>query len=86
MSGMPLNSVNVIDGTALCASKGMPIHMEGSPAHAKPEDGVNPAFTIEKIVDAIPEFISLDKNDGLVLCTVVQIDVGERAFGMSASR
>lgn len=87
MSGMAFKSINVIDGTALCASKGMTIHMEGSPAHAsQPETGINPSFAIAKVIDSIPEFISPDKNEGLVLCTVVQVNVGERAFGLSASK
>lgn len=87
MSGMAFNSVNVIDGTAHCASKGMTIHMEGAPAHAsQPENGANPAFAIAKVIDAIPEFISPENNEGIVLCTVVQVDIGERAFGMSASK
>lgn len=87
MSGLAFNSVNVIDGTAHCASKGMTIHMEGSPAHAsQPEDGVNPAFAIAKIINAIPELTSPENNKGVVLCTVVQVDIGERAFGVSASK
>ncbi|OIJ21674.1 amidohydrolase [Anaerobacillus alkalidiazotrophicus] len=87
MSGMALNSVHVIDGTAHCASKGMTIHMEGTPAHAsQPEDGVNPAFAIAKIIDAIPRLTSSMNNKGLVLCTVVQVNVGESAFGVSASK
>ncbi|MDF2068474.1 amidohydrolase [Bacillus sp. Cr_A10] len=87
MSGVAYNSVNVIDGTAQCASKGMTIHMVGSPAHAsQPEDGVNPSFAIAKIIDAIPDFISPENNEGIVLCTVVQVNIGERAFGMSASK
>lgn len=87
MSGLPFKSVGIIDGTALCASKGMTIRMEGSPAHAsQPEDGVNPSLAIANIVKEIPQFISPDKNKGLVLCTVVQIDVGENAFGLAASK
>lgn len=87
MSGMALKSVNVIDGTAHCASKGMTIHMEGSPAHAsQPEDGANPSFAIAKVINAIPDLISPENNEGMVLCTVVQVDIGERAFGMSASK
>jgi len=87
ISGMAFKSVNVIDGTSHCASKGMNIHMEGSPAHAsQPEDGVNPAFAIAKIIDSIPGFISLENNKGMVLCTVIQVDIGERAFGVSASK
>ncbi|MFC2949823.1 M20 metallopeptidase family protein [Virgibacillus sediminis] len=87
MSGLPYKSVNIIDGTAHYASKGMIIEMEGSPAHAsQPEDGVNPAFAAAKIIDSIPEFTSPDNNKGTVLCTVVQVNIGEKAFGMSASK
>lgn len=87
MSGLPLSSVNIIDGTAQCASKGMTIHMEGSPAHAsEPEKGINPAFAIAKIIDAIPGYILPENNKGMVLCTVIQVDIGERAFGVSASK
>jgi len=86
-SGFPRGSVVVIDGTCNCASKGMVIHMEGRPAHAsQPEKGANPAYAIARVVSAIPELTSPDKNRGMVLCTVVQINVGERAFGMSASK
>ena len=87
MSGMAFQSVNVIDGTSFCASKGMTISMEGSPAHAsEPEKGANPAFAIAKIIDAIPSFIAPEKTSGMVLCTVIQVNVGERAFGVSASK
>lgn len=87
MSDLEFKSVNVIDGTAQCASKGLIIHMEGLPTHAsQPEYGKNPAYAIAKIALSIPEIISEDKNKGIVLCTVVQIDVGERAFGMAASK
>jgi len=87
MSGLPIKSVNIIDGTTNFASKGMIIHIVGSPSHAsQPELGRNPAFAIAKLINAIPMLISSDKNKGKVLCTVVQVDVGERAFGMSASR
>jgi amidohydrolase len=87
MSGMAFNSINVIDGTAHCASKGMTICMEGSPAHAsQPEDGVNPSFAIAKMIDAIPGFTAPESNKGLVLCTVVHVNIGERAFGISAGK
>ncbi|MBD7908554.1 M20 metallopeptidase family protein [Sporosarcina gallistercoris] len=87
MSGLPFKTVAVKDGTMLCASKGMSIHLTGSPAHAsQPENGVNPSLAIADLVQEIPKFVSPELNDGLVLCTVVQIDVGEKAFGMSASK
>lgn len=87
MSGLPFKTVAVKDGTMLCASKGMSIHLTGSPAHAsQPENGVNPSLAIASLVQEIPKFVSPELNEGLVLCTVVQIDVGEKAFGMSASK
>ncbi|MGJ7923082.1 M20 metallopeptidase family protein [Neobacillus sp. LXY-4] len=87
MSGMAFNTINVIDGTAHCASKGMTIYMEGTPAHAsQPEDGANPSFAIATIINAIPDLISSKNNEGLLLCTVVQVNIGEKAFGVSASK
>ncbi len=86
-SGYPLGSVVVTDGTSNCASKGMIISLEGSPAHAsQPEAGKNPAFAVAKIIDAIPGLLDPSKSKGMVLCTVIQVDVGERAFGVSASK
>ncbi|MDP4106690.1 MAG: amidohydrolase [Bacillota bacterium] len=87
MSGIPYKAVGILDGTMMCASKGMTIHLEGVPTHAsQPEKGVNPSFAVGHILGAIPEFTSSEKNKGLVLCTVVQIDVGENAFGIAASK
>ncbi|MEH7334620.1 amidohydrolase [Neobacillus drentensis] len=87
MSGFPYNTVHVIDGTAHCASKGMSIQMEGVPSHAsEPEKGINPAFAIAKLIDAIPGFINSANNKGLVLCTIVQVDIGAKAFGVNASK
>lgn len=86
-SGIKQNTVHVIDGTAHCASKGMSIYMEGVPSHAsEPEKGINPAFAIAKVIDAIPGFIDPSINKGIVLCTVVQVDIGAKAFGVNASK
>lgn len=87
LSGLPLGSVGVIDGTSNCASKGLTIHIEGRPAHAsQPEKGANPAYAIATVISAIPGLTAPGRNEGMVMCTVVQVDVGERAFGVSASR
>jgi amidohydrolase len=86
-SGMPFKSINIINGTTNFASKGMLIHMEGVPSHAsEPERGRNPSFAIAKIIDAIPELTASEKNKGEVLCTIIQVDIGERAFGVNASK
>ncbi|AKL96018.1 amidohydrolase [Clostridium aceticum] len=87
MSGMPLNSVNVIDGTVNFASRGMAIHMEGIPTHAsQPELGTNPAYAIAKMINAIPQYTYEVNNKGIILCTIIQVDIGERAFGIAASK
>lgn len=77
--------VSVKADTVQFASKGMSVFFTGSPAHAsEPENGVNPAYAIAKIVDAIPDFVAPENNHGLVLCTIVQVDVGSCNFGMAA--
>lgn len=87
ISGLPLKFVNVIDGTSNFASKGMTIEMIGAPSHAsQPEKGRNPAFAIAKIIDRIPEWTASKDNKGIVLCTVIQVAIGEEAFGISASQ
>ena len=87
MSGFAFKSVGVMDGTFMCASKGMTIHLEGTPAHAsQPETGINPSFAIANIVNAIPRLIQPEHHRGLVLCTVVQIDVGDKMFGIAAHK
>lgn len=86
-SGMPFGAVVLRNGTLCCASKGMEITLTGVPAHAStPEFGKNPAFAIAALIDAIPGFIDPAKNKGIVLCTVIQVDLGERAFGVSAHK
>lgn len=86
MSNLPFKSVSLKDDTIQCASKGMTISMVGLPAHAsEPEKGRNPAFAIAKIIDSIPTLIQ-GKYKGMVLCTVIQVNIGERAFGVSAHK
>ncbi|WP_286230097.1 M20 metallopeptidase family protein [Neobacillus mesonae] len=87
MSGFPHGVVHVIDGTAHCASKGMSIYFEGAQSHAsEPEKGKNPSFAIAKVIDAIPGFVDPAANEGIVLCTIVQVDIGAKAFGVNAGK
>ncbi|MBQ6684653.1 MAG: peptidase dimerization domain-containing protein, partial [Firmicutes bacterium] len=85
--GFDKDLVVVKPGINNCASEGMEIIFDGVPAHAsQPEHGKNPSLAVCNIVQAIPELIAPEKWEGLVLCTVVQIDVGERAFGCAAAK
>ncbi|MBR5537019.1 MAG: amidohydrolase [Clostridia bacterium] len=85
--GMPKGMIQTMDSTMYYASKGMILHFDGLPSHASmPEKGRCPAFAISKIVSAIPDLVAPEHWDGEVFCTVIQVDVGEPAFGTQASR
>lgn len=85
LPGAPLGSLGLKSGTICYASLGIEMSFSGVSAHAsEPEKGKNPAFTIADIISALPILSSEKKYQGLVLATVVQVDVGERAFGVSA--
>ena len=86
-SEIPYNAVVVRKGTMCCASKGMEITLVGAPAHAStPEHGKNPSLAIAALINAVPGFIRQEDHKGLILATVIQVDIGERAFGVSAHK
>lgn len=85
-TGEELGKVLVAKRVSNCASKGMSVYMKGSPTHASlPEKGVNPVFALAEVVRAVPGLIDPDSWEGLVLCTIVQLDAGAYAFGTAAS-
>ena len=80
----PKYSVIFRKGIAQCASTGMTIAMTGTVAHASlPEQGVSPAVPLAKLACALPELAAPELYKSMVLCTIVQISVGERAFGVA---
>ena len=85
-SGIAKNSVMIKNGLMNFASKGMIIELIGIPTHAsQPENGINPAVAFSKIIEKIDKLSSSNKYKGLVLATIIQIDVGQEAFGIAAS-
>lgn len=77
-SGWPEKSIVVKKGVCQFASAGITLKFEGKSSHAsEPEKGRNPAFVIAKLIAAIEEM-----NDD-VLCTIVNIKVGGKNFGIS---
>lgn len=85
--GYEAGEILIRKGTMACASKGMIITLTGTPAHAAyPEDGINPAFAVGRLLDEIKALTNPDNYKQLVLCTVVGINIGEKAFGVSASK
>lgn len=85
--GIPLGSVQIKEGCFYCASKGMIISYQGTPSHASmPELGKNPAYAISNLIQLLPSLTDPAQYKGLVLATIIQVDVGERAFGTQASQ
>ncbi len=83
--GYEEGSLLLREGTVNCASKGMEIVFTGKSAHAsQPEKGRNPAYAISETVLALRRIAAPERYQGLILATVVQVDIGERAFGVSA--
>lgn len=84
--GEEVGKILVPHSSSNCASKGMSVFMKGTPTHASiPEKGINPVFALAKIVDELSEIANPKNYKGLVLCTVVQLDVGGYAFGTAAA-
>ena len=83
--GIPFGTLGIRKGTICCASKGMIIHFTGASAHAsQPENGRNPAKAISRLVLELDRIADPERYTGLILATVVQVDIGERAFGVAA--
>ncbi len=83
----PFGSIGVRKGTVNCASKGMEIILTGSSAHAsEPEKGKNPSRLISKMILELDYITKPGRYKGLVLATVVQVDIGEPSFGVSAHK
>lgn len=73
-------------GIVQCASKGLTVRFAGLPSHAsQPEDGRNPAWAAAELVLAVKEAARQEKYQDLVMATIVQVAVGHKNFGISAS-
>lgn len=90
--GMKANTLFVKKGTMMYASKGMSIKLTGKQSHAsQPENGVNPAYLIAELINFVkPLMRDYGYNDyelanlkDVTLATVVNIQLGEKAFGVS---
>lgn len=82
--GYELGTVLALKSTFACASTGMEISVTGRPSHAAyPEAGKNPATVISSIIFFMNELIA-KPHKGMVLGTVIGIDVGSCSYGVSA--
>ena len=68
-----------------CTSKGVVIRLTGKQSHAAyPESGVNPAYAAADIIKFLKDVTKLDIYSSMVLCTIVNVNIGEKDFGTSA--
>jgi len=86
LPGFPYGKVLTRPGAMACGSCGLTIRYTGAPSHAAhPEQGINPAPAVGKLLQALPELSAAEHYSDMVLCTVIGCRMGEKAFGMSAS-
>lgn len=85
LPGVPLGRVTTRPGTFACASRGVTLHFKGKPAHAAyPENGISPATAVGRLLCEISVLSAPEKYTGMTLCTVIGVEMGEKAFGASA--
>ncbi len=86
--GYQENTILLRPQTMACASKGMIVSLVGKQSHAAyPDQGINPAPVISELVLELPNLIkriSDDQTRRLLMATIVNINVGERNFGVNA--
>ena len=85
LPGWPLGKVVTKEGTFACASRGVTLRFVGKPTHAAyPENGVSPAIAVGNLLCAVPELSAPELYSGMTLCTVIGVQMGEKAFGAAA--
>lgn len=86
LPGLPLGQVTTRPGTFACASRGVTLKFQGKPTHAAyPEHGVSPAAAVGKLLCALPTLSDPARYSGMTLCTVIGVEMGEKAFGTAAA-
>lgn len=87
LPGKPFGQVTTRPGTFACASRGVTLRFEGKPTHAAyPELGVSPAEAVGRLLVMLPELSNPKLYEGMTLCTVIGVQMGEKAFGAAAEK
>lgn len=82
LPGVPLGKVTTRPGAFACGSNGLILYFKGAPAHAAyPEDGRSPAEAIGQLLCELKALAAPENYSGMVLCTVIGVSMGEKAFG-----
>lgn len=87
LSGYPERAVIVRDRLSQCASKGLTVYFKGRSSHASaPEDGISPipaASQLALFACGKKEWQGTDSSGKTLLCTVIDLLVGTKDFGIS---
>lgn len=87
LPGLPLGQIFTRPGTFACASRGLILHFRGSYAHAAyPELGRSPAKAVGRLLCALDTLAEPERFDHMTLCTVIGVQMGEKAFGAAAAQ
>lgn len=88
LPGFPLSTVVTKSGPFTAAVKSLIIKLDGKTAHAaEPENGINPALGISKILQAcIIRTRNVPENPHFFLITPVYVNMGDTAYGISAGQ
>lgn len=86
LPGYPLGRVVTRPGTFACASRGITLRFAGVPTHAAyPEQGISPAPAVGELLTGLPSAADPKTDEGMTLCTVIGVRMGEKAFGAAAA-
>ncbi|MCG7494451.1 amidohydrolase [Thalassobius sp. Cn5-15] len=85
LPGLALGAVQLCDGVACCASRGMQVRLTGKSSHAAaPEDGVSPAAAMATLMTSLPALSSGGAlQAGFKLATLTHAQLGEATFGIA---
>lgn len=85
LPGFPLGKVEICQGVANCASRGMRIVLRGKTSHASaPHDGVSPAAAVARLLGEFPKLATGgDLNATYALATITHATLGEPTFGVA---
>ena len=83
LPGYPEEQLVYREGLTQPASEGLRIRLEGKTSHASaPEEGRNPAKALARIA-LYAEDLCSEPSDGMLLCTITGIELGNGDFGIS---
>lgn len=86
LPGHPLGQVTTRPGTFACGSCGITLRFHGAATHAAyPENGLSPANAVGRLLCELPGLSEPARYGGTVLCTVIGLQMGEKAFGAAAA-